>query len=295
MKRKYTMAAIAATLLLTGCGTCGKCRLGSGRLFHRGDTNRRLDPPAPPRGGTVDPLLIPPPDGGLPTPSIDTPPPPRAGDLPRATIPSGDIPLPSIPENRSYKPNGKELLLPDPLPGETSSKSKAPGLLEDPAEAPKTTAEKATSKLGLASVTGFANVIPGVATGRKPGLDGFESLHTAGYKTVIYLHAPDADTSAAKALAEKSGLKFESISVTPDNLKTSYEKFKEFLGTSEAKPMFVYDDDGVRTGHFWFIYFRTAGGLSDDEAQVRAAPLGLRDAASNDAFRKAAQEYLAKP
>ncbi|CAN5201904.1 hypothetical protein BH11PLA2_BH11PLA2_18680 [soil metagenome] len=295
MKRTYTLSAIAVTLLLTGCGTCGKCRLGSGRLFKRSDNNnRRLDPPAPPRGGTVDPLLIPPPDGGLPTPSLDTPPPPRAG--------TSDIPPPSVPENRSYKPddkpNGKELLLPDPLPGESSSKTKTParpGLLEDPAEAPKTTAKKpTTTKLGLASVVGFSNVIPGVATGRKPGVEGFDSLHTAGYKTVVYLHAPNADMSAAKTLAEKSGLKFESVSVTPENLKVSDAKFKELISTSDAKPMFVYDDDGVRTGNLWFLYFRTIGGLSDDEAHVRAAPLGLRDANDN-AFHKAVQEYLAKP
>jgi hypothetical protein len=258
--RTATLTVAAALLLLPGCGTCRKCR-----LFNRDAGTRRLDPPAPSRS-TVDPLLIPP--TGVPTTGVDMPAPSRGAS-------PSDIPPPSIPENRSFKNDGKELLLPDPLPGEASKLNRnVPKFLDDPAEVP-----------------GFAKAVQGVATGRKPTVDGFDMLAKSGYKGVLYLHAPDADTSAAKALAEKRGLKFESLAVSATNLKSAYPSFAKTIRDSGKQPLYVFDDDGVRTGSLWQIHFVKAENESADAAQVKAGPLGLRDA-NDAAFRLAVEAYL---
>jgi hypothetical protein len=60
-------------------------------------------------------------------------------------------------------------------------------------------------------VPGFAVVKPGLATGRKPAVGGFDALKARGYRTAVYLHAPADDVSAAKELAEKKGLAFVGV------------------------------------------------------------------------------------
>lgn len=289
MRRWAFVVVIVMLPVGSGCKYCCNKRPFGG-LFSREPS--RLGSPAP----VTDPLLIPPPAGGLPTPSADAPPPPPSRGAP-------DLPPPSLPESRSYSPekkNGRELHLPDPLPGDSSSKRS--GFLEDPATVKGSPSTSNAQPRAMApaktysGVPGFVLVSDGIATGRKPTLEGFDTLKQAGYKTVVYLHAADADVAAVKALAEKRGFTFAAIAISTDSLKPAASRAAEILGDSATRPLYVFDDTGLYTGSLWYIYFRTVEGLSDDAAQVRAGPLGLRDAppAEKDKFWPAVQDYILK-
>src|SRR5262249_51617483 len=75
-----------------------------------------------------------------------------------------------------------------------------------------------TPKATAAGLPGFKVVKEGVASGRRPELDGFDTLKQNGYRTAVYLHGPGADTSAIRDLAEKKGLTFVAIETTPEKL-----------------------------------------------------------------------------
>jgi len=123
---------------------------------------------------------------------------------------------------------------------------------------------------GLFIVPGFKDVY----TGRKPALEGFERLKTNGVRTVLYLHSPKADLSAPRMLAEKHGLGFEPIAVSPERLSESATRFRETVKDSSKRPVFVYDETGVRAGVLWYVFFREEQ-HSPDVAKVRAGSLGL--------------------
>ena len=143
-------------------------------------------------------------------------------------------------------------------------------------------------------------MVPGqdnVASGKKPSLEGLDALKTNGFKTVLYLHAVDADLSAAKETVEKRGLKFVALPVTPATLGAASKTFAEQLQDATSKPLFVYDIDGIRAGTLWYLQFRKVEMLSDEVARIRAGTLGLYDASSSreyESFRLATQEQLAK-
>ncbi len=282
MTRKLLLLALLPVLAVgsAGCRHCCK----------RASVPRYID--APPRDRDI---LIPPPTGGLPS---------------QRTLPAdpGLPPPPSIsaePNGSRYRP---ETLYPD-------------ALLEVPGFAPKSTGEppavlplgegassknalpKAVATTGYADRTnpptglpGFAVVSDRVANGRKPTVEGLDRLRSTGYKTVVYLHDADQDVAATKELVEKKGLTFIAIPVTPATLKASFSTFAETVGDRANRPAYVFDDNGLRTGSLWYLYFRTIESFSDDTAQVKAAPLGLRDAVAEDKtkFWLAVQDYLSK-
>jgi protein tyrosine phosphatase (PTP) superfamily phosphohydrolase (DUF442 family) len=133
----------------------------------------------------------------------------------------------------------------------------------------------------------------GLATGRKPTLDGFDALKQAGFHTVIYLHPSGTDWSAAKEVAAKRGLAFIAIETTPEKLSTAIDQFNATVADTGRHPIYVFDDDGVRAGAMWYLHFRTADSLNDDAARVRARPLGLTDQGEEaKAFALATQHYL---
>ncbi|MBA4188832.1 MAG: hypothetical protein C0467_12610 [Planctomycetaceae bacterium] len=146
------------------------------------------------------------------------------------------------------------------------------------------------NSLGL---PGFVKVQDGVANGRKPALDGFESLKRQGYRTAIYLHPAGADVSAAKEVAEGRGLRFVAIEVTPEKLPVNLNSFNDAVGDKASRPTYVFDDDGVRTGALWYLHFRTVDAMNDDAARIRAKPLGFTNQGEEaQAFGLAIQRYL---
>jgi protein tyrosine phosphatase (PTP) superfamily phosphohydrolase (DUF442 family) len=231
--------------------------------------------PLPPPGG--NPYLLPP--AGLPT----TP----------APGPSPSIPPVGPSDLRNYPPpgqSGPEVLYPDPIPGTGSSRSVRPGVLGEPVKPQAAPRGSDSPPTGL---SGYVRVKEGLATGRKPTLDGFDALKQAGFRTVIYLHATGTDWSAAKEVATKRGLAFVAIETTPEKLAAAIDRFNATIADTARQPIYVFDDDGVRAGAMWYLHFRTADSLNDDVARVRARPLGLSEEGDEArAFAVATQRYL---
>ena len=65
---------------------------------------------------------------------------------------------------------------------------------------------------------------------------------------------------------------------------------------ADGRPIFVYDLDGTRAGAMWYLHFRSADSLKDDEARVRASRFGLKETGDADQVRlwTAVQKYLAE-
>jgi protein tyrosine phosphatase (PTP) superfamily phosphohydrolase (DUF442 family) len=264
-------AAASGVLAAVGCRQC--CRLN--------DPARRPAPFRPPAPGSN--ILLPPTN----VPTTPTPPPAPGGVDP--LLPpvgpgaSSGFPPPSLPPlSPAPKPPAgrppQELLLPEDPPGAGSARSAAP------------TAEPPAAATGL---PGLVQVKDGLASGRKPTLEGFDALKRAGYRTVIQLHPAGADVSAAKGVAEGRGLAFVAIEVTPENLADAVGRFNAAVGDKAGRPAYVFDDDGVRAGAVWYLHFRTADAMNDDAARVRARPLGLTDQGDEaKAFALATQRFL---
>jgi protein tyrosine phosphatase (PTP) superfamily phosphohydrolase (DUF442 family) len=284
MIRNLIITAVCITIFAVGCQQ--KCCLN--------DPNCRPRPfqPPPPPG----PLLLPP--ANLPTAPGGTVPP---GPVVPSVAPStpGNIPSPFIPSTPppSFKP-APEVLFPDPLPGGASSRSSSlgspgPGVLQSPAK-PNAYTEPPVAPRAMTGLPDYTKVKDGWASGRRPDLDGFASLKQAGYRTVVYLYPTGADISAVRDVAEKRGLAFLSIETTPERLTTALEAFNAAVADKANRPAYVFDDDGMRSGALWYLHFRSADSMNDDESRVRAKPLGLTDrGAEGQAFALAIQRYLA--
>jgi protein tyrosine phosphatase (PTP) superfamily phosphohydrolase (DUF442 family) len=145
----------------------------------------------------------------------------------------------------------------------------------------------------MTGLPGFTKVEDGLASGLKPDLDGFSSLKQAGYRTVIYLYPTGTDVSAVRDLAAKRGLAFISIETTPERLTAAREEFNAAVKDKVVRPAYVFDDDRVRAGALWYLYFLSKS-MNGDAARVRAKPLGLSDRTTEGrAFELAIQSYLA--
>ncbi len=268
------------------------------------DSDRAIPPGViPPRTETIPatPLPVTPSRSNFveTEPHIELIPPERSArkvplDLPPSSVPSD--PVLTVPT-----PN-RTLLLPDPLLQEPTPRSAPPkvdtplGIFGDPIIPGDAVESPKPAPTGIDS---FAQV-PGqdkVAGGRKPSLEGLEALKTQGYKTVLYLHAPDADLTAARETVEKRGLTFAAIAVSPQTLADASKAFAAQLKDAAAKPLFVYDLDGIRAGSLWYIQFRTADLLGDEAARIRAGSLGLQDPEKSEEQQRfwiAIQDMLAK-
>jgi protein tyrosine phosphatase (PTP) superfamily phosphohydrolase (DUF442 family) len=206
------------------------------------------------------------------------------------------------PPSPSLKPS-TDVLFPDPLPGGTSSRSNSPfdpasGSPVNPAkakaaEAPSLPLLPSVPGGATTGIPGFNKVEEGLASGRKPELDGFASLKQLGYRTVIYLSSANADTTAVRDLVQKRGLEFAAIEATPERLAAARESFLAAVSDNALKPIFVFDEDGTRAGAMWYLYFRSKS-MNDDAARVRAKSLGMSSQGDEGrGFELAIQQYLA--
>jgi protein tyrosine phosphatase (PTP) superfamily phosphohydrolase (DUF442 family) len=218
-------------------------------------------------------LPLPPSAGMIPPPGVPVTPAPVGGQLPPADL--GAFPGGSVAPAPATKGPAPEILLPDPVPGGKSSLS-SPGLLEPPTRAPQVTQEPPLAA-GATGVPGFVRVNATAASGRRPALDGFDTLKKQGFRSVVYLHPPGADVAAVRDVAEKKGLTFTAIEPTPETLTDAAAAFDRVLMDRSAQPVYVFDDDGLRAGALWYVRFRTADQLSPDVARIRARGLGLTD------------------
>jgi hypothetical protein len=277
--RSLLLIAVSGTVFATGCQQ--KCCLN--------DPDRRPPRTYPAPNGSI---LLPP--AGLPTTPGNPAPPP--GPFVPSVTPNYPPPAigPTTP-NPSLKP-APEVLFPEPLPGGTS-RSSYPGdpgfgVLQKPTK-PATTPEPPVVPATMTGLPGFMKVEDGLASGLKPDLDGFSSLKQAGYRTVIYLYPTSTDVSAVRDLAEKRGLTFISIETTPERLAAARAEFNAAVKDKAVRPAYVFDDDRVRAGAMWYLYFLSKS-MNEDAARVRAKPLGLSDRTPEGrAFELAIQSYLA--
>lgn len=283
MIRCLLVIAASGTVFAFGCQQ--KCCLN--------DPGCRPKPfqPPPPSGS----ILLPP--AGVPTtPGVPAPPPgpvvPSVGPGDTRNYPPPV--LDSSPPSPSFKPP-QELLLPEPLPGGTS-RSSSPnnlgfGVLQNPTKA-AATPQPPVVPATMVGIPGFTKVEDGLASGRKPDLDGFASLKQAGYRTVIYLYPTGTDVSAVRDLAGKRGLAFIAIEATPERLVDATKAFNNAVGDKANRPAYVFDDDGMRAGALWYLYFRSLS-MNDDASRVRAKSLGLTSQNEEGrAFELAIQRYL---
>ncbi len=258
MVRKVLLTAVAAGAAFVAAGCKHRCCSSSA-------TPRPYLPLPPSVGPGGAGMMIPPP--GVPV----TPP------------PGGQLPPPDFGPTPSNKGPAPEILLPDPVPSGRSSKSDSPitppGVLGAPGRPPSVTQEPpvAPSSESTAGLPGFVRVTGGVATGRKPALEGFDTLKRTGFMSVVYLHAAGADVAAVRDVAEKKGMAFAAIETTPEKLTDAVAAFDRVLADRGTQPVYVFDDDGIRAGSLWYVHFRTADQLSPEVARIRARGLGLTD------------------
>ncbi|HEY8506438.1 MAG TPA: hypothetical protein VIL46_17785, partial [Gemmataceae bacterium] len=112
----------------------------------------------------------------------------------------------------------------------------------------------------------------------RPDLDGLEWLRENGYRTVLHLRRPGEEATADRRLIERKGLRYVGITVDADAFDpAAIEAFNRVAADASARPLFVYDRDGVLSGSLWYAHFRTAGGLPEGEARLRAGRLGLKE------------------
>jgi protein tyrosine phosphatase (PTP) superfamily phosphohydrolase (DUF442 family) len=124
----------------------------------------------------------------------------------------------------------------------------------------------------------FSMISPGLAGGLRPMLDGgLDWLQSHGYQAVLHLKQPGEDDSADRKQVEKRGMKYLSLDVVPRQFSDKVvEQFTGLVKEQKHSPLFVYDRKGTLAGGLWFVYFRTALSLGEDEAREKARALGLR-------------------
>jgi protein tyrosine phosphatase (PTP) superfamily phosphohydrolase (DUF442 family) len=148
-----------------------------------------------------------------------------------------------------------------------------------------------------AGIPGFTPVKTDVATGFRPLIEGLDWLKDKGYRAVFFLRQPGEEDTADRTQFESTrGLKYLTLVVSPKNLTAEVvNEFNRIVGDSASRPLFVYASNETLLSGMWYLHFRTVDGLSDEEAQRKAAPLGLKP--NSDKQREmwlAIQKYLSE-
>jgi protein tyrosine phosphatase (PTP) superfamily phosphohydrolase (DUF442 family) len=193
-------------------------------------------------------------------------------------------------------PPGVSLGGPQPVAPDQQRESARLGSPQSP-EPPRAAPEKPPRSPELpVGIANFAVALPDVASGLRPMLDGLDWLKANGYRAVLQVRAPGENSDADRRLFEQRGLKYLTLEVSPTTLTAQVvDEFNKIVTDPANRPLFVYDRDGSLTGALWYLHFRTAGKLSDEEARKKAAQLGLKedaDGASREMWL-AVQKYLA--
>ena len=189
-----------------------------------------------------------------------------------------------VPEQRNYAPAPslppKQILMPP-----TSRPNTPPQAIPARVDSNTVRAEPSQPRDGLPGYTPVAGLTR-VAAGRKPTPAGFDTLKRSGYQSILYIHAPNTDTSAAAELASTRGLKLTPLAVSPETLGDDLQAFTQIVTDQSNRPLYIVDESGVRAGSLWYLYFRRNEYAGDEAARIRATPLGLPpDTATEEAKR----------
>jgi protein tyrosine phosphatase (PTP) superfamily phosphohydrolase (DUF442 family) len=128
-------------------------------------------------------------------------------------------------------------------------------------------------------IPGFTEAKAGVSSGLRPTLEGLDWLKAKGYRTALYVRRPgEEDAGDRKAFESRCQMLYLTVEVSPQALTpAAVERFNRIVADAENRPLFVYDREGMLAGALWYLHFRTAEGLSDEEARRKAAALGLKE------------------
>jgi hypothetical protein len=211
-------------------------------------------------------------------------------DLPPQQSNLGPVPPP--PPNWQAEPSKPQ----GPLPNKTNPWSPAE---EDPlfkGSSAKTPASGADPALPAGAAPAAVALPPDVTSGLCPlPADGLDALQKKGYKTILHLKHPGADDAAAKIDAEKRGLTYLNLEISPATLSgKAVEDFTRIVTDKSNYPLFVCDKDGALIGGLWYLYFRSID--EEEVARIRATSLGLRPNGEGSHLEMwlAVQKYLSE-
>jgi protein tyrosine phosphatase (PTP) superfamily phosphohydrolase (DUF442 family) len=184
----------------------------------------------------------------------------------------------------------------EPPVAANSDGSRVPEMPKVP-EKPRVRDERDLSPAFPVGIPQFAIAKEGVASGLRPSIEGLDWLKDNGYRTVLQVRRPGEDDAADRKQVSKRGLKYVSLEVSPETLsRQMVADFSKVVEDTGGRPLFVYDKDGMLAGGLWYLYFRTVEKDSDETARVKAARLGLSEAAEGDhkTMWLAIQKYLSE-
>lgn len=301
--RSWLVGIALATLLSSGCGLCETVRCWRmnhpilGRLPPRPAAPVIVEPtvPAPPPGQSLYPAI---PNGRCCSPTVVSPngippngtyyAPPANGSYLAPASPNSGM-QPTVPRPDSSATPGSSLA-PLPSPGWRSASPPATNMLPPQPVQPADHRVPTSSK---PDATGGANPAPsltdlpvdiarwqtpyeGVASGLLPQREGWDWLRQKGYRTVLHLKLPGEDATAIRNEVERRNLRYVALEVSPQTLQRELvQRFSELLADRSLQPIFVTDRDGTIAGAMWYLHYRLAGKLSEEEARRRAVQHGL--------------------
>ena len=211
-------------------------------------------------------------------------PPPGAVVVPPNGLPQGapvvtpEAPVPGIPapDIRNYTPPT------DPNPPAWRPSPDSSGRIvpePDPRRGKAGSDERSTTPAMPVGIPQFAEIKKNVASGLRPThLEGLQWLKDNGYRTALYIKAPgDSDDADRKQFEEKCGMKYASLTVSPDTLSLELvDQFNAMIDPAN-RPLFIYDKDGSLAGALWYLHFRMVDQQSDENARAAAARIGLKE------------------
>jgi protein tyrosine phosphatase (PTP) superfamily phosphohydrolase (DUF442 family) len=195
---------------------------------------------------------------------------------------------PAAPERLDMPPNsthnhvdrtkiagGVQLLGPEPV---ADAAERHATLYPPDATAPAAPGPKNQASLLPVGIPQFSSAVDGVATGLRPSLDdGLDWLQANNYRTVLHIRGAGDMESPDRDQVEKRGMRYVSLQVSPETLSRELaETFSAVVANTDNRPLFVYDRDGSRAGALWYLHFRLAERLPDEQSRRRAAALGFR-------------------
>ena len=276
MRSHLLVAALAGLVAGTGCHRRW-CREDYAPADRR-PAPGRLD--APTRPNTIPPSRVP----TTPPSSIPSLPPPELPDGRSSFRTDDPVPAPRLGEPVKPADAGppREILLPDPLPGDATTARKPPsgkqwlGEPIRPDDTTERTAEKPADGGPSKPPAGFARVPgrDGLATGRVPTGGELDWLAANGFKTVLLLHDPKADVTDFRTQAERRNLRALTIPVDAADFGTAYETFARAAADRGARPVYVADADSARATAMWYALFRKQELAGDEVARLRLHGLG---------------------
>ena len=122
---------------------------------------------------------------------------------------------------------------------------------------------------------------PTVTVGKSLKAADYDALKRNGVPTILFVLSEKAELAAAQTEAEKRGFTVVPLIVTPETLKDASRIFAQAL--ANKKPLHIVDDKTLRVGFLSYLYFRKTQQRGEDVSRVLARPLGLPDAAGEDA------------